>query len=39
MAYVCNDEVTVPAIDPVAFVCKFHGPVGQNGQVLVSRTE
>jgi YVTN family beta-propeller protein len=32
-------EVTVPATGPVAFFCKFHGPLGQNGQVLVSRTE
>jgi hypothetical protein len=32
-------EVTGPAIGPVAFFCKFHGPRGQNGQVLVSRTE
>jgi hypothetical protein len=27
------------ALVPVAFFCKFHGPLGQNGQVLVSRTE
>jgi YVTN family beta-propeller protein len=32
-------EVTVPATGPVAFFCKFHGPLGQNGQVLVSRPE
>ena len=32
-------EVTVPATGPVAFFCKFHGPLGQNGQVLVSRAE
>ena len=32
-------EVTVPVTGPVAFFCKFHGPLGQNGQVLVSRTE
>jgi YVTN family beta-propeller protein len=32
-------DVTVPATGPVAFFCKFHGPLGQNGQVLVSRAE
>ena len=39
MAYVSNDEVTVPAIGPVAFFCKFRRPGGQNGQVLVTGTE
>ena len=39
MAYVSNQEVTVPSIGPVAFFCTFHWPLGQNGQVPVSRTE
>ncbi len=29
-------DVIVPAAGPVHFFCKFHGPLGQNGQLLVS---
>ena len=32
-------EATVLATGPVAFFCKFHGALGQNGQVLLSRAE
>ena len=32
-------EVTVRATGSATFLCKFHGPLGQNGQVLVPRTE
>jgi len=27
-------DVTVPASGAVAFMCKFHGPVGMNGQIV-----
>ena len=29
-------DVIVPAVGPVEFFCKFHGPLGQNGQIVVS---
>ena len=29
-------DVIVPAAGPVHFFCKFHGPLGQNGQLLIS---
>ena len=28
-------DVVVPAAGPVEFFCKFHGPLGQNGQIVV----
>ena len=30
-------DVTVPRSGPIEFFCKFHGPLGQQGQLLVDR--
>ena len=28
-------DVTVPSGEPVSFFCKFHGPLGQQGRVML----